>query len=43
MFSIGRPIVKSRQFCPNPVAKYGIPVYADSVVNPKVIGTNAWQ
>ena len=43
MFSIGRPIVKSRQFCPNPVAKYGIPAYADSIVNPKVIGTNAWQ
>lgn len=43
LFSIGRPIVKTRTFCPNPVAKYGIPTYADSVLNKKVIGTPAHQ
>lgn len=37
------PIIKGKGFCPNPVAKYGIPHYADSRAHPKVIGTTAWE
>lgn len=37
------PIIKGIGFCPNPVGRYGIPAYADSRANPKVIGTNAWD
>lgn len=33
------PYFKGKNFCSNPVVKYGIPGYADSVQNPKVIGT----
>lgn len=43
IFSIQRPIIKTKTFCPNPVAKYGIPAYADSQVNPKVFGSLAHQ
>lgn len=39
----GTPIVKQKTFCPNPIAKYGIPDYADSKSNPKVRGTAAWR
>lgn len=39
----GQPIVKKKSFCPNPIVKYGIPDYADSASNPKVIGTTAWR
>lgn len=35
------PRIKGRNFCPNPVAKYGIPAYADSTVNFSVEGTVA--
>ena len=35
--------VKGLGFNPNPVGKYGIPKYADSRANPKVVGTLAWQ
>ncbi len=30
---------KGKNFCANPVVKYGIPGYADSLLNPKVVGT----
>ena len=33
------PYYKGKNFCPNPVVKYGIPGYADSLLNPKVVGT----
>lgn len=36
-------IVKSKQYCPNPIAKYGIPHYADSIANPKCVGTPAYH
>lgn len=38
-----RPYIKPRGFCPNPVVVYGIPSYADSAANPKVVGTPAWK
>lgn len=38
-----KPFLKPRGFCPNPVPTYGIPDYADSMVNPKVVGTPAWK
>lgn len=37
------PIIKHKNFEPNPVALYGIPDYADSSRNPKVEGTAAWE
>jgi hypothetical protein len=36
------PIVKGAGFKPNPVAG-NIPIYADSIINPKVVGTNAYN
>lgn len=36
-------IIKGKNFCPNPVAKYGIPAYADSRRNKNVIGTPDWE
>jgi hypothetical protein len=36
-------IIKPKGFCPDPVVKYGVPDFADSVKNPKVWGTVAWQ
>lgn len=36
------PIIKHRGFCPNPVAG-NIPIYADSITNPKVIGTTNYN
>lgn len=35
------PLIKTKSFCPNPIAG-NIPLYADSVTNPKVIGTTAY-
>lgn len=37
------PIRKSKGFCPNPVARDGIPEFADSVNNPNVVGTDAYN
>lgn len=37
------PIIKGKGFLPNPVEIYGIPKYADSVSNPEVWGTLAWE
>ncbi len=37
------PYYKGHKFCPNPIVKYGIPKYADSLMNKKVIGTPDWQ
>jgi len=36
-------IIKSKKYCPNPVVKYGIPSYADSITNPKCKGTPAYN
>jgi hypothetical protein len=36
-------IIKSKNFCPNPVAKFGIPKYADGRFNKSVIGTPDWE
>jgi hypothetical protein len=38
----GKNVFKSRGFCPNPVAKYGIPEYADSITFPSVVDTEDW-
>lgn len=40
---LNRPFIKSKHFNPAPVAKYGIPIYADSILNKKVVGTEAWR
>lgn len=37
------PYIKARGFCPNPIVKHGIPKFADSRLNRKVIGTLDWQ
>ena len=37
------PIIKKKGFLPNPVAINGIPKYADSDLDPDVIGTVAWE
>jgi intein/homing endonuclease len=37
------PYIKSKNFCANPIIKYGIPKYADSVKDPRVINTPAWE
>lgn len=37
------PYFKGKNFCPDPIVKYGIPKYADSVRDPRVIGTAAWE
>lgn len=42
-YPLNRPFIKPRGFCPNPVVVYGIPSYADSTINPKVVGTPAWK
>jgi hypothetical protein len=39
MSIIKAPYIKGKNFCPNPVVKYGIPKYADSSLNKKLIGT----
>lgn len=37
------PYHKGKNFCANPVVKYGIPKEADSRLNPKVVGTPVWE
>lgn len=37
------PIIKGPRFCPNPIAMYGIPDFANSQFNPKVVDTLAYQ
>ncbi len=37
------PYRKSKNYCPNPVVKYGIPFEADSILNPKCVGTAKWE
>lgn len=37
------PYYKGKGFCCNPVVKFGIPDYADSIRNPKVVGTPKWE
>lgn len=37
------PRIKDRGFCPNPIVRYGIPAYADSVSYPDVVKTVAWE
>lgn len=37
------PIIKKKNFCPSPVAKYGIADIADSYSNPAVVGTVAYE
>jgi len=37
------PYIKPKGFCPNPVAKFGIPKEADSILNPRVMGTKIHQ
>lgn len=37
------PYIKGKGACFNPIVKYGIPAYADSRLNPKVKGTQAWR
>lgn len=39
----GYPIIKTSKFCPNPVALYGVPEYADSRMFPDVVGTKNWE
>lgn len=36
-------IIKSKNYVPNPVARNGIPGYADAISNPKVKGTTAYN
>lgn len=43
MYIFKGPYVKSKIFCPNPVVRHGVPLYADSIRSPKVWGTMAWQ
>lgn len=40
---IKSPLVKSKQYCPNPIVRYGIPNYADAISNPKVKDTLAYH
>ena len=42
-YPLTRPYLKPKGFEPAPIAKFGIPYYADSAANPKVIGTPAWR
>ena len=37
------PIIKQKGFCSNPVAKFGIPDFANSAINPTVVGTLAHE
>lgn len=43
MYILKNQIIKSKNFCPNPVAKFGIPKFADSRMNKNVIGTPDWE
>ena len=37
------PYIKGKNFCPNPVVVNGIPNYADSLSNPKCVGTPEYE
>ena len=37
------PYIKKKGYCVNPVVKFGIPKEADSLLNPNVVGTVAWE
>lgn len=37
------PYIKSKGFVPDPIARHGIPKYADTRINPKAKGTYDWQ
>ncbi len=37
------PYRKSKGFLPNPVVRFGIPFEADSILNPKCVGTAKWE
>tara|TARA_R110002012_G_scaffold132551_4_gene285509 strand:+ start:25466 stop:27487 length:2022 start_codon:yes stop_codon:yes gene_type:complete len=37
------PKIKPKNFCPNPIAKFGIPDYANSIIYPEVENTQAWR
>lgn len=43
IFTNKPPYIKGKGICFNPIVKYGIPAYADSKLNPKVKGTQAWR
>lgn len=36
-------LIKSKNYCPNPLVKYPIPKYADAITNPKVKNTPAYN
>ena len=36
-------LIKTKNYCPNPIARHGIPAYADARSNPKVKGTPAYN
>jgi len=43
-FAILKPgLIKSKNYCPNPIVKNGIPAYADAINNPKCKGTPAYN
>lgn len=37
------PRIKGKGFCPNPVARFGIPKHADAISYPKVVDTQAYD
>lgn len=37
------PLKKPKGYLPNPIARFGLPSYADSSTNPKAIGTQAYN
>jgi hypothetical protein len=37
------PRIKGKGFCPNPIARYGITIEADSALDPDVQGTSLWE
>lgn len=37
------PIIKGKGFLPNPVQRWGVPDFADTIANPKVKGTAKWE
>jgi hypothetical protein len=39
----GGQLIKSKKYVPNPVVRFGIPAYADSKSNPKVVDTLAYH
>lgn len=43
MSIIRAPYIKGKGFCPNPIAKYGIPREFDQSVNPKCVDTIGYQ